>query len=302
MALRPISKAEDVRLPEGSYDVRGWEVRTSIDDEKVGKVHDVLIDERGRARYLDIDLGIFKKHVLLPIGQAQADAREDAVWVPGMSKDSFEAIPEWDHETTRLNAEYESSLGTAYAGAYGTERYYERPEYSATWWRGRETEPAEADVGTTHSRLRSLSELDDYEVADDDPDPRGWRVDAADGRKVGEVQELIVDAAAMKVRYLDVELDTSELGLSDRDRHVLVPVGFVRLDDRNDRVLLDAFTSSQVIEMPRHAETGQIDRTYEDSLRTRYDNEFRGERRYEHPRYRSERFYVPRGDRTDIRR
>lgn len=48
-----------------------------------------------------------------------------------------------------------------------------------------------------------MSELGDYRVSDEDPDPRGWSVVGRDGATIGRVEDLIVDTAAMKVRYLD---------------------------------------------------------------------------------------------------
>ncbi|HSD63239.1 MAG TPA: PRC-barrel domain-containing protein, partial [Ignavibacteriaceae bacterium] len=53
------------------------------------------------------------------------------------------------------------------------------------------------------TELYRLSDLADYEVADRDPDVRGWEVVSAD-KKVGTVDELIVDPDDMKVRYLDI--------------------------------------------------------------------------------------------------
>ena len=86
-------------------------------------------------------------------------------------------------------------------------------------------------------RLAHLNELDDYKVADGEPDIRGWTVKSADGREIGEVEDLLVDCGAMEVRYLEVELDRKALDLDD-DRHVLVPVGAARLNDDDDVVTL----------------------------------------------------------------
>jgi len=292
MPLRALSESGDQTFRGGSYDVRGWEVRTRVDDEKVGKVDDVLVDETGIARYLDVDLGLLEKHVLLPIGQASTDAADERVWVPGMTRDQFERIPEWHRDVDRLDTEYETRLGEAYGGVYGSDRYYERPEYTAGWARGRRREPASANVGTTHARLRRLGELHDYEVADHDPDPRGWSVHTSDGRTVGKVNELVVDAAAMKTRYLEVELDASELGLESRERRILVPVGYARLETDDHRVVLDSFAADDLAAMP--TQTGEIERGYEDDVRTRFDRRFSGEDRYGHPRYQSDHFYTPR--------
>ena len=47
------------------------------------------------------------------------------------------------------------------------------------------------------NRIAPLGELDDFKVADGDPDIRGWDVTTQDGRRVGEVDELLVVTGAM---------------------------------------------------------------------------------------------------------
>ena len=122
-------------------------------------------------------------------------------------------------------------------------------------------------------RVGRLSELDDYQVADGYPDIRGWDVKTADGRTVGEVKDLIVDTGAMRVRYLDVELDRTVGELArdaatpgDQERHTLIPVGAVRLDDAHDDVLADGYSVEQIAALPRYA-GGAIGADYERSLR-----------------------------------
>ncbi|HEU0013127.1 MAG TPA: PRC-barrel domain-containing protein, partial [Longimicrobium sp.] len=78
-------------------------------------------------------------------------------------------------------------------------------------------------------RVVPLGQLDDFRVAEGDPDVRGWEVRASDGRKIGEVDELLVDTGAMKVRYLDVDVDDAVLG-DRQDHHVLIPIGYARLE------------------------------------------------------------------------
>ena len=62
-----------------------------------------------------------------------------------------------------------------------------------------------------------MRELPDFKVASGDPDVRGWTVRTPDGADVGRVHELMVDTAAMRVRYVDVELAHGR-------RHVMIPV------------------------------------------------------------------------------
>ena len=105
-------------------------------------------------------------------------------------------------------------------------------------------------ANTAGSTLARLDELDDYEVADGEPDIRGWEVKLADGTEIGEVEDLIVDPTSLQVRYMDIEVDGKILGLKDDDR-VIVPIGAARLDDDDDTVFLDRLPSSGLRGAPR---------------------------------------------------
>jgi uncharacterized protein (TIGR02271 family) len=118
---------------------------------------------------------------------------------------------------------------------------------------------------TTPGGLVPLDKASEYTIASGNPDPRGWDV-LASGSKVGEVDKLIADLDAMKVRYLDVELDKNVAGA--KDRHVLIPVGTARLDDDNDRVLLEGISSDMLVGLPAYSPNTVITRDYENSLRT----------------------------------
>lgn len=102
MPLRSVNQLHSYTFREDAFDVRGWKTRTMGDDVAVGRVHDILIDEQDRPCYLDIDLGVFRKHVLLPVGHATVDGRDDVVWVTGMSKEQLEGIPAYEHDYDRV--------------------------------------------------------------------------------------------------------------------------------------------------------------------------------------------------------
>lgn len=112
--------------------------------------------------------------------------------------------------------------------------------------------------------LRRLHDLKDFEVADGNPDVRGWSVRGGDGRQFGQVHELIVDVEALKVRYLDIEL-SENLHINERDRHILLPVGVAALDEEGDNVFVPSLTSETVLEYPPHVEI-QITRDYEQAM------------------------------------
>lgn len=114
-------------------------------------------------------------------------------------------------------------------------------------------------------RIAPLKDLDDFDVADHEPDIRGWTVRSADNEKVGKVKELIADTGAMKVRYMEVALDKKTLRLDD-DRHVLVPIGAARLNDDDDEVLINR-ASTEFASLPAYRRE-DLDRGYEDRLRS----------------------------------
>lgn len=112
--------------------------------------------------------------------------------------------------------------------------------------------------------LRRLGELRDFAVAKDDPDVRGWGVRTRDGREIGEVDELIVDPAALKVRYLEVDLDRTSLGLGD-NRRVSIPVESAEIDRHRHTVLVDGFSRDALAAMPPSEYSSGAVRTADDA-------------------------------------
>ena len=236
MALRPISRVNDFAFPEEAWDVRGWTVRTRPDDEKVGKVEDMLLDRAGALRYLDVDLGFLKKHVLVPLDHAWADRDDKVVWIETLTKERLHEIPEYALEPEALDEGYERRLDALYG----------RTSASAHRDLVAPTEDDDAEV-----ELRRLGTIeDDYRVAGDDP--RKWDVLTGDGRSVGRVSELLVEPGAMKARYLDVALDEGELDLEPVDRHVLVPTERVRLDRKKKKVVVAGLLAHDLADYPQY--------------------------------------------------
>ena len=156
---------------------------------------------------------------------------------------------------------------------------------------------AHDDRNMTPGGLVPLDKADDYKIADGNPDPRGWDV-ISNGTKVGEVDKLIADLSAMKVRYLDVELDDKFAGT--KDRHVLIPIGAARLDDDNDQVLLSGMSRDALVGLPAYSENTPITRDYENSLRERMTGapiptSRAGRDYYEHEDFDENRFFGKRG-------
>lgn len=118
----------------------------------------------------------------------------------------------------------------------------------------------------SNSRDRRLQELgdSDFEVADGQPDIRGWDVKDASGRRIGEVDDLIFDTQSRKVRYIKLDLEGNVLDLEPRD--VLVPIGLAQLHDDDDDVILNNVTADQLRALPEY-DDDNLDSDFESGIR-----------------------------------
>lgn len=113
-----------------------------------------------------------------------------------------------------------------------------------------------------------LEELKHFQVVDGDNDIRGWEVRAPEGAVIGKVEDLIVDEAERRVRYVEIKVDRVALN-TDKDRRVLVPIGAVGLNPEKKDVLLERLPLQGLAGVPPY-ERGPITRDYETSLRDYY--------------------------------
>jgi uncharacterized protein (TIGR02271 family) len=104
--------------------------------------------------------------------------------------------------------------------------------------------------------LRRLGDLPDYQVARGEPDVRGWHVRTGDGRPIGEVEELIVDTEAQKVRYLEVGLDRKGFGLRD-GRTVSIPIESAQIDRGDHTVLVERLSRDAIAALPESEYLGR---------------------------------------------
>jgi sporulation protein YlmC with PRC-barrel domain len=117
-------------------------------------------------------------------------------------------------------------------------------------------------------RLTRLEELKGFQVAEGDHDIRGWEVRTPDDKKIGKVEELIVDPVERRVRYMEVKVDRKALGWDD-DRHILVPIGAARLKEDGHDVLIERLPAQGLAGAPAY-KRGPITREYETDLRNYY--------------------------------
>ncbi|HYW30401.1 MAG TPA: DUF2382 domain-containing protein [Gemmatimonas sp.] len=89
----------------------------------------------------------------------------------------------------------------------------------------------------TASELQLMSDLDEYQVADDSPDVDGWTVRTSDGQHVGKVHDLVVSVSEMRVRFLDIDIG--------HDQHAMLPVQDAQLDDDDEYVIIRSMSVLQ---------------------------------------------------------
>jgi stress response protein YsnF len=118
-----------------------------------------------------------------------------------------------------------------------------------------------------NDRNRRLQELggSDFEVADGQPDIRGWDVKDASGQRIGEVDDLIFDTQSRKVRYMKIDLEGNVLDLEPRD--VLVPIGLAQLHDDGDDVILNNVTADQLRALPEYDDDNLQSSDFESGIR-----------------------------------
>lgn len=117
-----------------------------------------------------------------------------------------------------------------------------------------------------NKRLQELGGSD-FEIADGQPDIRGWDVKDATGKRIGEVDDLIFDVQSRKVRYMKIDLEGNVLDLESRD--VLVPIGLAELHNDGDDVILNGVTADQLGKLPKY-DKDSLDETYERTIRSAF--------------------------------
>ncbi|HEY9768590.1 MAG TPA: DUF2382 domain-containing protein [Coleofasciculaceae cyanobacterium] len=97
-------------------DIKKYDVYSDIDDDKIGSVKNIMVDETGRFRYLVVDTGfwIFGKQVLLPVGRSQIDFSDRRVYAVGLTKEQVQNLPEFS-EDLNIDRDYEERV----TGVYG---------------------------------------------------------------------------------------------------------------------------------------------------------------------------------------
>jgi uncharacterized protein (TIGR02271 family) len=96
-------------------EIKGYDVYADRNDEKIGSVKNILVDESGHFRYLVVDTGfwIFGKQVLLPVGRSSIDHKAQRIYALGFTKEQAENLPEFN-DSLRVDSDYEERVRGVY--------------------------------------------------------------------------------------------------------------------------------------------------------------------------------------------
>ena len=206
-------------------DLVGWDV-TDREGNRIGDLADLLLGRDGQLRFVSVNLGLFRKHVLIPAEMLEWGPR--ALVVSPWSSEQVKALPAY--ESQPLTAEVLEEMERAHPRFYGAA-------------------PAADDGG--EPRIVPLAQARDFRLARGAPNLRGWTVFAGDNDRVGTITDMLVDPVAMKVRFIAVDL-ADDLFTLREDRHVLVPMEKVELRERGEDAWIQGATAREISALPAY--------------------------------------------------
>lgn len=135
--LKELSNS-DYKIADDQPNINDWKI-VDNSGKRVGKVKDLLFDkEAKRVRYIITDLNdgeILKedRKVLIPIGKAKLNKKDERVIMPNITRDNLSALPAYTN-TDALTQEDEHAIrnsisGTGATGSYNRETFYNHDDF-----------------------------------------------------------------------------------------------------------------------------------------------------------------------------
>jgi uncharacterized protein (TIGR02271 family) len=95
--------------------IKHFNVYSDINDDKVGTVKHILVDDSGRLRYLVVDTGFwfFGRQVLLPIGRSRIDYNKQRVYAIRLTKEQVKNLPDFK-DLQEIDYDYEERVRGVY--------------------------------------------------------------------------------------------------------------------------------------------------------------------------------------------
>ncbi|MGH7482096.1 MAG: PRC-barrel domain-containing protein [Longimicrobiales bacterium] len=249
-----------------------------VTQRPIGAVVGVLSEAgSGLIRYLDVNLDANGRHVLVPIGHVRIEEHADGtrVRLRAAAREDLDQIPPFDPESADLGNGYESELLIAFSRLFYGEHYYAHPAYDhGRLYAGVHPVVRQGEDTDDEPTLGWLSKLSRWQVARGEPDILGWAVESGTGEPLGTVLDLVIEPAAGRVRYVDLDLPDGE--------RALLPIGFLALEPARRIVRAPALRGEDLVRIPRH-HGGTLDRGEERRLLEALASTLHGERRFQAP-------------------
>jgi stress response protein YsnF len=95
--------------------IKHFDVYSDIDNDKVGTIKYILVDDSGRMRYLVVDTGFwfFGRQVLLPIGRSRIDYDKQRVYANRLTKEQVKNLPDFK-DLQEIDYDYEERVRGVY--------------------------------------------------------------------------------------------------------------------------------------------------------------------------------------------
>jgi len=235
-------------------DIKRFDVYAQ-DNEKVGTVTDVLVDDvDGRFRYFVVDTGfwIFGKKVLLPVGSARISHTDHRIDVMGLTKEQVDNLPNFDN-LEKLDYEHEESVRGVY-------RPLAASSTATTAGTATANMAATPPIGSSNASLGSQTyDRDSYTY---DRDPALYNLTDRDHQSLKLYEERLI---ANKHRQKTGEVVVGKT-VDTEQAHVAVPVERERVvvervpvsDQTAVGSVGDAFNDSEVARVEVYEETPDV--------------------------------------------
>lgn len=115
----------DFEVAHDEPDIRGWKV-VNMENVEIGKVKDLLFDiDSRKVRYLAIKLNgkplnLISRDLLIPIGLAELDKKDDFVLLPDVTAGQLATLP--DYKKGKVTVETERAIRTVFSGTKNIDR------------------------------------------------------------------------------------------------------------------------------------------------------------------------------------
>jgi sporulation protein YlmC with PRC-barrel domain len=115
----------DFEVAHDEPDIRGWKV-VNMENIEIGKVNDLLFDiDSRKVRYLAIKLNgkplnLISRDLLIPIGLAELDKKDDFVLLPDITVGQLASLP--DYKKGKVTVETERAIRTVFSGTQNVDK------------------------------------------------------------------------------------------------------------------------------------------------------------------------------------